>query len=77
VLGGDYGRGQERHATAGKLLGQMPPAIQFEPETRQGADPAKATFRAFNGEGYIKWHQDLIDGVPSKRQQRPTSALST
>ncbi|MBO2929762.1 TonB-dependent receptor [Metapseudomonas otitidis] len=46
-----------------ELLGQMP-GIQLT-ETRQGAESGKATFRAFNGEGYINGIKTLIDGVPS------------
>lgn len=40
------------------------PGIQLT-ETRQGAESGKATFRAFNGEGYINGIKTLIDGVPS------------
>lgn len=46
-----------------ELLGQMP-GIQLT-ETRQGAESGKATFRAFNGEGYINGIKVLIDGIPS------------
>ncbi|HAI46895.1 MAG TPA: TonB-dependent receptor, partial [Stenotrophomonas sp.] len=46
-----------------ELLGQMP-GIQLT-ETRQGAESGKATFRAFNGEGYINGIKILIDGIPS------------
>jgi len=46
-----------------ELLGQMP-GIQLT-ETRQGAESGKATFRAFNGEGYINGIKTLIDGIPS------------
>ncbi|WP_369959798.1 TonB-dependent receptor [Pseudomonas benzenivorans] len=46
-----------------ELLGQMP-GIQLT-ETRMGAESGKATFRAFNGEGYINGIKTLIDGIPS------------
>jgi len=46
-----------------ELLGQMP-GIQLT-ETRMGAESGKATFRAFNGEGYINGIKVLIDGIPS------------
>ena len=46
-----------------ELLGKMP-GIQLT-ETRQGAESGKATFRAFNGEGYINGIKTLIDGIPS------------
>ncbi|MGE8498958.1 MAG: TonB-dependent receptor [Pseudomonas sp.] len=46
-----------------ELLGQLP-GIQLT-ETRQGAESGKATFRAFNGEGYINGIKVLIDGIPS------------
>lgn len=46
-----------------ELLGQMP-GIQLT-ETRQGAESGKASFRAFNGEGYINGIKILIDGIPS------------
>ena len=46
-----------------ELLGQMP-GIQLT-ETGQGAESGKATFRAFNGEGYINGIKVLIDGIPS------------
>jgi iron complex outermembrane recepter protein len=46
-----------------ELLGQMP-GVQLT-ETRQGAESGKATFRAFNGEGYINGIKTLIDGIPS------------
>lgn len=40
------------------------PGIQLT-ETRMGAESGKATFRAFNGEGYINGIKVLIDGIPS------------
>lgn len=46
-----------------ELIGQLP-GIQLT-ETRQGAESGKATFRAFNGEGYINGIKLLIDGIPS------------
>ena len=46
-----------------ELVGQMP-GIQLT-ETRQGAESGKASFRAFNGEGYINGIKILIDGIPS------------
>jgi iron complex outermembrane recepter protein len=46
-----------------ELLGQMP-GVQLT-EFRMGAESGKATFRAFNGEGYINGIKVLIDGVPS------------
>lgn len=46
-----------------ELVGQLP-GIQLT-ETRMGAESGKATFRAFNGEGYINGIKVLIDGVPS------------
>jgi len=46
-----------------ELIGQLP-GIQLT-ETRMGAESGKATFRAFNGEGYINGIKVLIDGVPS------------
>ncbi|WAG77443.1 TonB-dependent receptor [Metapseudomonas furukawaii] len=62
VLGAD--RIEEQNVmNSWELLGQMP-GIQLT-ETRQGAESGKATFRAFNGEGYINGIKTLIDGVPS------------
>lgn len=46
-----------------ELLGLMP-GLQMT-ETRMGAESGKATFRAFNGEGYLNGIKVLIDGVPS------------
>ncbi len=46
-----------------ELLGQLP-GVQLT-ETRMGAESGKATFRAFNGEGYINGIKVLIDGIPS------------
>lgn len=46
-----------------ELIGQLP-GIQLT-ETRMGAESGKATFRAFNGEGYINGIKVLIDGIPS------------
>lgn len=50
-------------ANSWELLGQLP-GIQLT-ETRMGAESGKATFRAFNGEGYINGIKVLIDGIPS------------
>lgn len=62
VLGAD--KVEEKNVmNSWELLGQMP-GIQLT-ETRQGAESGKATFRAFNGEGYINGIKTLIDGVPS------------
>ncbi|MBY0242745.1 MAG: TonB-dependent receptor plug domain-containing protein, partial [Burkholderiaceae bacterium] len=46
-----------------ELVGQLP-GVQLT-ETRMGAESGKATFRAFNGEGYINGIKVLIDGIPS------------
>ena len=46
-----------------ELIGQLP-GVQLT-ETRMGAESGKATFRAFNGEGYINGIKVLIDGIPS------------
>jgi len=46
-----------------ELLGQLP-GVQLT-ETRMGAESGKATFRAFNGEGYVNGIKVLIDGIPS------------
>ncbi|MDP2244648.1 TonB-dependent receptor [Pseudomonas sp.] len=62
VLGGDMIE-DKSVMNSWELLGQMP-GIQLT-ETRQGAESGKATFRAFNGEGYINGIKTLIDGVPS------------
>ena len=50
-------------ANSWELIGQLP-GIQLT-ETRMGAESGKATFRAFNGEGYINGIKVLIDGIPS------------
>ena len=50
-------------ANSWELVGQLP-GVQLT-ETRMGAESGKATFRAFNGEGYINGIKVLIDGVPS------------
>lgn len=50
-------------ATSWELLGLLP-GIQLT-LTGQGAESGKATFRAFNGEGYINGIKTLIDGIPS------------
>ena len=50
-------------ANSWELLGQLP-GMQLT-ETRMGAESGKASFRAFNGEGYINGIKVLIDGVPS------------
>jgi iron complex outermembrane receptor protein len=62
VMGGDMVE-DKNVMNSWELLGQMP-GIQLT-ETRQGAESGKATFRAFNGEGYINGIKVLIDGVPS------------
>lgn len=62
VLGGDQLE-NKNVMNSWELLGQMP-GIQLT-ETRQGTESGKATFRAFNGEGYINGIKILIDGVPS------------
>jgi iron complex outermembrane receptor protein len=62
VLGGEMVE-DKNVMNSWELLGQMP-GIQLT-ETRQGAESGKATFRAFNGEGYINGIKTLIDGVPS------------
>ena len=54
---------QQNVSNSWELLGQMP-GIQLT-ETRMGAESGKATFRAFNGEGYINGIKVLIDGIPS------------
>ena len=46
-----------------ELVGQLP-GVQLT-EFRMGAESGKATFRAFNGEGYINGIKVLIDGIPS------------
>lgn len=62
VLGGD--KVQDKNVmNSWELIGQLP-GIQLT-ETRMGAESGKATFRAFNGEGYINGIKVLIDGVPS------------
>lgn len=62
VMGGD--KVEDKNVMSSwELLGQMP-GIQLT-ETRQGAESGKATFRAFNGEGYINGIKTLIDGIPS------------
>jgi iron complex outermembrane receptor protein len=62
VLGGEMVE-DKNVMNSWELLGQMP-GIQLT-ETRQCAESGKATFRAFNGEGYINGIKTLIDGVPS------------
>lgn len=62
VMGGDQVEDQNV-TNSWELLGKMP-GIQLT-ETRQGAESGKATFRAFNGEGYINGIKTLIDGIPS------------
>lgn len=62
VMGSD--RIEDKQVTSSwELLGQMP-GIQLT-ETRMGAESGKASFRAFNGEGYINGIKVLIDGIPS------------
>ncbi len=62
VLGADKVE-DENVMNSWELIGQLP-GIQLT-ETRMGAESGKATFRAFNGEGYINGIKVLIDGVPS------------
>lgn len=62
ILGADK-LADKQVANSWELLGLMP-GIQLT-ETRMGAESGKATFRAFNGEGYINGIKVLIDGVPS------------
>ena len=62
VLGGDQVE-EKNVMNSWQLLGQMP-GIQLT-ETGMGAESGKATFRAFNGEGYINGIKMLIDGIPS------------
>ncbi|MCK6386803.1 MAG: TonB-dependent receptor [Zoogloea sp.] len=62
ILGGDK-VADKNVANSWELLGQMP-GVQLT-ETRMGTESGKATFRAFNGEGYINGIKVLIDGVPS------------
>ncbi|WP_293776051.1 TonB-dependent receptor [uncultured Oxalicibacterium sp.] len=62
VLGADQVE-DKNVANSWELVGQMP-GIQLT-ETRMGAESGKATFRAFNGEGYINGIKVLIDGIPS------------
>lgn len=62
VLGADKVE-DKNVANSWELLGQLP-GIQLT-ETRMGAESGKATFRAFNGEGYINGIKVLIDGIPS------------
>lgn len=62
ILGGDK-VADKNVGDSWELLGQMP-GVQLT-ETRMGTESGKATFRAFNGEGYINGIKVLIDGVPS------------
>ena len=62
VLGADQIEDKNVAASWG-LVGQLP-GVQLT-ETRMGAESGKATFRAFNGEGYINGIKVLIDGIPS------------
>ncbi len=62
ILGGDK-VADKNVGNSWELLGQMP-GVQLT-ETRMGTESGKATFRAFNGEGYINGIKVLIDGVPS------------
>lgn len=62
ILGADK-IAQQNVSQSWELIGQLP-GIQLT-ETRMGAESGKATFRAFNGEGYINGIKVLIDGVPS------------
>lgn len=62
VLGAD--KIEDKHvASSWELVGQLPGTQMTE--TRMGAESGKATFRAFNGEGYINAIKVLIDGIPS------------
>lgn len=62
VLGAD--KVEDKNVTnSWELVGQLP-GVQLT-ETRMGAESGKATFRAFNGEGYINGIKVLIDGIPS------------
>lgn len=62
VLGAD--KVEDKNVAASwELVGQLP-GVQLT-ETRMGAESGKATFRAFNGEGYINGIKVLIDGIPS------------
>ena len=62
ILGGDQ-VDDKNVMNSWELIGQLP-GIQLT-ETRMGAESGKATFRAFNGEGYINGIKVLIDGIPS------------
>ncbi|MCW0412956.1 TonB-dependent receptor [Xanthomonas sacchari] len=62
VLGSEQ-IGDKQVMNGWELLGMMP-GVQLT-EIRQGAESGKATFRAFNGEGYLNGIKILIDGVPS------------
>lgn len=62
ILGGDMVQ-DKNVGQSWELIGQLP-GIQLT-ETRMGAESGKATFRAFNGEGYINGIKVLIDGIPS------------
>jgi len=62
VLGADQIE-DKNVAASWELVGQLP-GVQLT-ETRMGAESGKATFRAFNGEGYINGIKVLIDGIPS------------
>jgi len=62
VLGAD--KIEDKNVTnSWELVGQLP-GVQLT-ETRMGAESGKASFRAFNGEGYINGIKVLIDGIPS------------
>lgn len=62
IIGGDMVQ-DKNVGQSWELIGQLP-GIQLT-ETRMGAESGKATFRAFNGEGYINGIKVLIDGIPS------------
>ena len=62
VLGGDQVE-DKNVMNSWELIGLMP-GVQLT-EYRMGAESGKATFRAFNGEGYINGIKVLIDGIPS------------
>ncbi len=62
VLGGDKIE-DKNVGNSWELIGQLP-GIQLT-QTQMGAESGKATFRAFNGEGYLNGIKVLIDGIPS------------
>ncbi|NDY92531.1 TonB-dependent receptor [Ideonella sp. TBM-1] len=62
VLGGEE-VAEHQVMNSWALLGRLP-GVQLT-ETGMGAESGKATFRAFNGEGYLNGIKVLIDGIPS------------